>query len=83
MVEHGDFMEVYCDSPIETCESRDIKGLYKNARAGQIAEFTGISSPYDVPEDPELIVNTGTTELGACMQQVIGEMMQRGVIECI
>ena len=80
MVEHGDFIEVYCDTPIEICETRDVKGIYKKARAGQIAEFTGISSPYDVPENPELTVNTGTAELNSCVQQVVGEMMQRGII---
>ena len=81
MVEHGDFIEIYCDAPIGVCESRDVKGMYKKARAGLIAEFTGISSPYEAPEDPELTVNTGTAELDDCVQQVIGEMVQRGLIK--
>lgn len=80
MVEHGDFIEIFCDSPIEICESRDVKGMYKKARAGQIADFTGISSPYEAPENPELIVNTGMTELDTCVRQVVGEIMQRGII---
>jgi adenylylsulfate kinase len=80
MVGHGDFIEIFCDSPIEICETRDVKGLYKRARAGQIAEFTGISSPYQAPENPELIVNTGTAELDACVQQVIGEMVHHGIV---
>jgi adenylylsulfate kinase len=80
MVEHGDFIEIYCDSSIAVCESRDVKGLYKKARAGQISDFTGISSPYETPENPELTVDTGAVELGACVQQVIGEMMQRSII---
>lgn len=80
MVEHGDFIEIFCDSPIEVCESRDVKGLYKKARAGQISDFTGISSPYETPDNPELTVNTGTTELDSCVQQVIAEMRQRGII---
>jgi adenylylsulfate kinase len=79
MVEHGDFIEIYCDSTIEVCESRDVKGFYKKARAGQISEFTGISSPYEAPEKPELTVNTGAAELDACVQQVIDEMLQRGI----
>lgn len=83
MVEHGDFIEIYCDAPIEVCESRDVKGMYKKARAGLIPEFTGISSPYEVPKHPELTVNTGGTELKACVQQVIGEMAQRGLIKNI
>jgi adenylylsulfate kinase len=81
MVEHGDFIEIYCDAPIEVCEGRDVKGMYKKARAGLIAEFTGISSPYEAPVEPELAVNTGTAELDACVQQVIGEMVQRGLIK--
>lgn len=80
MVEHGDFIEIYCDSPLEVCEQRDVKGMYKKARAGQIAEFTGISSPYEAPENPELTVKTGEEELDACVQQVIAEMMQRNII---
>lgn len=80
MVEHGDFIEIYCDSPLEVCEQRDVKGMYKKARAGQIAEFTGISSPYEAPENPELTVKTGEEELDPCVQQVIAEMMQRNII---
>lgn len=80
MVEHGDFIEIFCDSSIAVCESRDVKGLYKKARAGQIAEFTGISSPYEAPANPELTVNTGAAELGVCVDQVIAEMMQRNII---
>jgi len=80
MVEHGDFIEIYCDSPISVCESRDVKGLYKKARAGRIKDFTGISSPYKIPDKPELTVSTGTAELDACVQQVLDEMMQRSII---
>jgi len=79
MVEHGDFIEIYCDAPIEVCEARDVKGIYKKARAGLIPEFTGISSPYEVPKNPELTVNTGGAELEACVQQVIDEIAQRGL----
>ena len=80
MVEHGDFIEIFCDTPLEICESRDVKGIYKKARAGLIPEFTGISSPYEAPITPELTVQTGTTGLEACVQQVIGELMLRGII---
>jgi adenylylsulfate kinase len=79
MVAPGDFIEIFCDAPIEICETRDTKGLYKKARAGLIAEFTGISSPYEVPINPELIVNTGTAELSDCVQIVINLIMQRGI----
>lgn len=81
MVGHGDFIEIYCDAPIEVCENRDVKGMYKKARAGQIAEFTGISSPYEIPANPELAVNTGGEELEECVRQVMNEMMQRNIIQ--
>ena len=80
MAGHGDFLEIYCDTPIEVCEARDTKGLYEKARAGQIAEFTGISSPYEIPENPELAVNTGTDELDACVRRVVDEMGRRGIL---
>ena len=54
--------------------------MYKKARAGQIAEFTGISSPYEAPVAAELVLNTGATELDVCVRQILGEMTQRGVI---
>ena len=79
MVEHGDFIEIHCDSPLEVCESRDVKGMYKKARAGQIAEFTGISSPYEAPESPELRVNTAGEELERCVQKVLDEIEWREI----
>ena len=81
MVEHGDFVEIYCNSSLEICESRDVKGMYKKARAGQISEFTGISSPYEVPEKPELVVDTGVLELDVCVSQVIDGMSVRGILQ--
>ena len=80
MVEHDDFIEIYCSAAIEICEARDVKGMYKKARAGQIAEFTGITSPYEAPINPELTVNTGAEELDVCVKQVIGEMIHRGLV---
>lgn len=81
MVEHGDFLEIFCDCPIEVCESRDVKGLYQKARAGKISDFTGISSPYEAPENPELALRTGTADLDACVRQVVGEMARHHLIE--
>lgn len=80
MVAHGDFIEIYCDSAIEICENRDVKGLYKKARAGEILEFTGITSPYEAPEKAELTINTGETALEICVQKILDEMLHRGVI---
>jgi adenylylsulfate kinase len=57
-LEAGDFVEVFVDTPLAVCEKRDTKGLYKRARAGEIAEFTGISAPYEAPLDPEIRIQT-------------------------
>lgn len=83
MVAHGDFLEVYCDSTIEVCEARDVKGMYKKARAGLISEFTGISAPYELPKNPEITINTGASELSDCVQSVLEEMTVRGIISRI
>lgn len=82
MVEPGDFLEIYCNSSIETCESRDVKGLYQKARAGQIQEFTGISSPYEIPLKPELTVNTDSEDLDACVQKTLELLARYQVIKC-
>lgn len=71
LVKEGDFIEVYCDASLDTCEQRDVKGLYALARKGQIPEFTGISSPYEPPLSPEIRVPTGKNTLEECAQQVI------------
>lgn len=71
MVRTGDFIEIYCQCPLDVCEQRDVKGLYKKARAGEISHFTGISSPYEVPSAPELVINTFQLNLEECAQQVI------------
>lgn len=71
MVQPGEFMEIYCKCPIEVCEERDVKGLYKKARTGEIRQFTGISSPYEEPDRPELSVDTSSSSLDECVQQVV------------
>jgi adenylylsulfate kinase len=80
LVPHGDFLEIYCRCPLEVCETRDVKGLYKKARAGQITDFTGISSPYEEPTDPELIVDTNVLSLDESVASVMGLLRQRGII---
>lgn len=76
----GDFIEIYCRCPIEVCEQRDVKGMYRRARAGEIRDFTGISSPYEEPGNPELAIDTGSMPLDQCVDQVIGYLQGRGVI---
>ena len=80
LVPPGDFLEIYCLCPIETCEQRDVKGLYKKARAGDIPFFTGIGSPYQAPKNPELIVNTHEQTLSESVEHVINLLVQRGLI---
>ena len=80
LVPHGEFFEIYCHCPLEVCEERDVKGLYKRARAGEIKNFTGISSPYEEPEDPELVVDTSSLSLDESVAKVIGLLQERGVI---
>ena len=77
MVTPGEFVEIYCQCPIEVCEERDVKGLYKKARAGEIGQFTGISSPYEAPVQPELMVDTASSSLEESVRQVI-EALSRG-----
>ncbi len=76
-----DFIEIYCDAPLEVCERRDVKGLYARARAGEIPEFTGISSPYEPPEHPEIRVCTGEAPLADCVDTVIGWLRDRGIVD--
>lgn len=71
LVGSRDFVEIYCDCSIDVCEQRDVKGLYKRARDGEIKEFTGISSPYEAPVQPELVVNTGELSLTDSVQCVL------------
>ncbi len=80
ILQHGDFFEIYCDAPIEICEQRDVKGLYKKARAGLVVDFTGVSSPYEVPVNPELTLMTGAMELNQCVDQVMQLLQRRGVL---
>ncbi|MDZ7804438.1 adenylyl-sulfate kinase [Thiohalophilus sp.] len=80
LMPHGDFLEIYCDAPVEVCEKRDPKGLYQKAREGKIPEFTGISSPYEAPLKPELHLDTGEQSLEESVNAVIDMLLERGII---
>jgi adenylylsulfate kinase len=80
LVEAGDFIEIHCAADLNVCEERDTKGLYAKARSGEIQEFTGISSPYEEPEQPELRIDTGRLSLDDCVSQVLAHLQQVGVI---
>lgn len=76
----GDFLEIYCKCPIEVCEARDVKQLYKRARTGEVPEFTGISSPYEEPLAPDLAIDTAQLSLEQSVNAVMTLLRERGVI---
>ena len=80
LVAKDDFIEIYCDCSLEICESRDVKGMYARARRGEIPEFTGVSSPYEKPENPEMVLDTGHEPLEECVDRVIEYLQKRAVI---
>lgn len=80
LLNRDDFLEIYCRCPVEVCEQRDTKGLYRRARSGEIDNYTGISSPYEEPEHPDLILDTHGQSLEDCIQQVLNLMIQRQII---
>lgn len=81
MLEQGEFMEVYIDTPIAVCEQRDPKGLYKKARAGEIKDFTGIDSTYDVPSAPEIHVKTDEKSIKECAEQIVQHLIDNQFIQ--
>jgi len=76
----GGFIEVHVATPLETCEARDRKGLYAKARAGLIPDFTGIDSPYEEPEDADLVIDTSRTGVGECVDAVLAMLHDKGII---
>jgi adenylylsulfate kinase len=75
----GRFFEIFCDTPLPLCEKRDPKGLYKKARAGEVSDFTGISAPYEPPELPELVLNTGDETPTQCAERVVNLLREKGI----
>lgn len=80
LAKEGEFIEIFCRCSVEVCEKRDQKGLYKRARAGEIAEFTGISAPYEEPENPEIILETDKESVEESVQKVIAFLEERAII---
>ncbi len=80
LVEPGEFCEVFVDTPLDVAESRDVKGLYGKARRGELANFTGIDSPYEPPESPEVRIDTVATTPAEAAQQVVDELRDMGVL---
>ncbi|MBX2817442.1 MAG: adenylyl-sulfate kinase [Saprospiraceae bacterium] len=75
IVGEKDFVEIFVNTPLEVCERRDVKGLYAKARAGEIADFTGISAPYEAPEHPDFEVLTSDRDVEDCNQQILDYLM--------
>lgn len=80
LVPKGHFFEIFCDAPLDICEERDPKGLYKKARAGEIPEFTGISAPYEAPESPELVLKTGEENLEESTRRILDMLKDSGIV---
>lgn len=80
LISNEDFIEIYCKASIETCETRDVKGLYKRARAGEITNYTGIDSPYEVPENPELTIDTDNQSLEGSVSTILSFLKSNGII---
>lgn len=76
----GDFIEAWCRCPAEVCEQRDVKGLYRKARAGEIPGFTGISAPYEPPQQPELVLDTDRIDVAAATRAVLAELHERRIL---
>jgi adenylylsulfate kinase len=79
-MKEGDFIEIFVDAPLEVCEKRDPKGLYKKARAGELKGFTGIDDPYEAPAKPELVLDAGTKSAETLAEEVIAYLKKTGKI---
>jgi adenylylsulfate kinase len=79
LVSENDFIEIFCNSPLEVCEERDVKGLYKKARAGEIKNYTGISSPYEPPEHPDLVLDTAGNSVETNVEKVLTFLEERHI----
>ncbi len=80
LVPSNDFLEVFCNAPLPVCEERDVKGLYQKARQGLIPNFTGISSPYEPPNDPDITLNTANHNIEHCVNELIELLQVKGII---
>jgi adenylylsulfate kinase len=80
LLPQGEFIEIFCKASLETCESRDVKGLYKRARAGEIKNYTGIDSPYEAPDNPELVIDTESESLEESIAKVMDFLRFKEII---
>jgi adenylylsulfate kinase len=80
MFEQQEFIEIFLNCPIQVCESRDPKGLYKKARQGEITDFTGITSPYEIPDHPEVIIETNYTSIEQSIVQILSYLKEKKIL---
>ena len=80
LLPQGDFIEIFCKASLETCELRDVKGLYKRARSGEIKNYTGVDSPYEAPDNPELIIDTESESLEESVAKVVNLLKSKEII---
>ena len=80
LVAPGEFIEAFCDASLPVCEKRDVKGMCKKARAGEIPEFTGISSPYEIPDNTEMAIDTGNLSIEECVEQLINYLIEDEIL---
>ena len=81
LIPNGDFVEIYCKASLKTCEARDVKGLYKRARAGEIKNYTGIDSPYEVPENADLIIDTDQETIEDSVSIIMSFLKKKTIIK--
>ena len=80
LISDGDFIEIYCKASLETCEARDLKGLYKRARLGEIKNYTGINSPYEIPDNPELIIDIEKEVLEESVSKIVRFLQTKSIV---
>ena len=80
LVEDGEFLEIFVDTPLDVCEVRDPKGLYKKARAGELKNFTGIDSDYEAPENPDIVLKSGERAVEALVDQILDRLEADGAV---
>jgi adenylylsulfate kinase len=80
LIPNGDFIEIYCKASLKTCEARDVKGFYKRARAGEIKNYTGINSPYEIPEKADLIIDTDEETIEDSVSIIISFLKKKTII---
>ena len=81
LISDGDFIEIYCKASLESCEARDLKGLYKRARLGEIKNYTGINSPYEIPDNPELIIDIDKESLEESVSKIVSFLQTKSIVK--